>query len=446
MEEHRKFLADRLLSDEQPITYRLLSRALDVHVNTAKEMLFDFLQYQNGIKENSIHATYLLYGQKKEQEAQTDGDVEMGSSQPEHDAGSESVTTETLTLVAEESLKAILAEYEKITSINVYSLAPHPQKDLSLLSDLSRSVAEYSAKEDPLEAGRKYGTITNANVRRRDRSGKAKIAAPSAPKPVKTEPPAAKPIKSEPASAPTASKPTQAAKIKKEATEATSKDSTPTSSAGKPAPSSTPSLKRGGSGGIMQSFAKAANKPAKPKAAPKKEEEDTAMALSDDGEADEADLPAAASKKSQEEGESLRQKRKDREEELRKMMEEDDEEEEEKEEEEKDEEMEDAPEPEPEPAEEKKPSEPAEVIASTGDGRRRGKRRVTKKKRILDDQGYMVTINEEGWESFSEEDKPPPSKKQTPNPTPASSAASGKAKKPAGKPGQGNIMSFFGKK
>lgn len=59
MEEHRKYLADRLLSDEQPvsscpaalrwlpdpsidtsqITYRLLSRALDVHVNTAKEFV-----------------------------------------------------------------------------------------------------------------------------------------------------------------------------------------------------------------------------------------------------------------------------------------------------------------------------------------------------------------------------------------------------------------------
>jgi hypothetical protein len=74
-------------------------------------MLFDFLQYQNGIKENSIHATYLLYGQKKEQEAQADGDVEMGSSQPEHDAGSESVTTETLTLVAEESLKGVYSIY-----------------------------------------------------------------------------------------------------------------------------------------------------------------------------------------------------------------------------------------------------------------------------------------------------------------------------------------------
>ena len=54
MDEYKKYLADRLLSEEQPVsivrsyylntkaklvqvTYRLLSRALDVHVNTAKE-------------------------------------------------------------------------------------------------------------------------------------------------------------------------------------------------------------------------------------------------------------------------------------------------------------------------------------------------------------------------------------------------------------------------
>lgn len=65
-----------------------------------------------------------------------------------------------------------------------------------------------------------------------------------------------------------------------------------------------------------------------------------------------------------------------------------------KEDEQSDEEMEEASEaePEPEPEPEQKPKEekePTEVISNSGDGRRRGKRRVMKKKRILDDQGYM---------------------------------------------------------
>jgi DNA polymerase delta subunit 3 len=47
-----------------------------------------------------------------------------------------------------------------------------------------------------------------------------------------------------------------------------------------------------------------------------------------------------------------------------------------------------------------------------------------------------VTVEEPAWESFSEDEAPPPKKK------PAVSAP----KKAGVKAGQGNIMSFFGKK
>ena len=50
-----------------------------------------------------------------------------------------------------------------------------------------------------------------------------------------------------------------------------------------------------------------------------------------------------------------------------------------------------------------------------------------------------VTREEPAWESFSEEE--PPAKKEIQS----SSSGTGK-KKSGGKPGQGNIMSFFGKK
>lgn len=52
----------------------------------------------------------------------------------------------------------------------------------------------------------------------------------------------------------------------------------------------------------------------------------------------------------------------------------------------------------------------------------------------------LVTREEAAWESFSE-DEPAP-KKAKPTPAPAAKGA----KKSAAKPGQGNIMSFFGKK
>lgn len=81
-----------------------------------------------------------------------------------------------------------------------------------------------------------------------------------------------------------------------------------------------------------------------------------------------------------------------------------------------------------------------------------------KKRTVKDDEGYLgkfslstiaiikltdgtVTKEEPVWESFSE-DEPV----EKPKPRAQASSASTKAKKPAAKAGQGNIMSFFGKK
>ncbi|RSM08013.1 hypothetical protein CEP52_004947 [Fusarium oligoseptatum] len=442
MDEHRKFLADRLLSEERPITYRVLSRALDVHVNTAKEMLYDFHKYQNASHANSVHATYLIYGTRSSDNQESDGDVEMASSAPENEAFSERVPVTTLTLAREEELSDILADHQKVTSIHVYSLAPHPQKDLSLLSDVSAQLSEYPKDEDASVASKKYGIIGNPEARKRDRKGRPQVSAPATSQAVKREPASSKPapaakVKEE---STVKAEPAEAKPVKKEPSAPSSKEGTPASSGSKKS-----AMKKGMAGSIMQSFAKAAARPPKPKPAPK--EEDTSMALSDDGEADDSDIVASKSKPAVD-AEEVRRKRQEREDALRKMMEDDDEDENkedsDKEEEQEDEEMEEAPEPEPEP-EEPKEKKPSEVISSSGDGRRRGKRRVMKKKRILDDQGYMVTIQEEGWESFSEEEAPKPVKKPAPAPTPAPSSSGSKAKKPAPK-GQGNIMSFFSKK
>jgi DNA polymerase delta subunit 3 len=52
---------------------------------------------------------------------------------------------------------------------------------------------------------------------------------------------------------------------------------------------------------------------------------------------------------------------------------------------------------------------------------------------------FLVTVEEPSWESFSEDEPaPPPPKKK-----PVVNAPKGK---PGAKAGQGNIMSFFGKK
>jgi len=132
-----------------------------------------------------------------------------------------------------------------------------------------------------------------------------------------------------------------------------------------------------------------------------------------------------------------RNSRKEREAKLRAMMEEEDEDEDVS-----------VPNPEPEPEEvdetvlenEKSKEEPEPAVTVSG-GRRRGKRRVMRKKTIKDDEGYLVTIEEPAWESFSEDEPAAPPVKTRP-----SVASGSKGKKVPDKKGQGSIMSFFGKK
>lgn len=119
--------------------------------------------------------------------------------------------------------------------------------------------------------------------------------------------------------------------------------------------------------------------------------------------------------------------------------------------------MPDAPEPPEEAATVDEPPKQPELKeeVNVSGGRRRGKRQVMKKKTIKDEEGYLgklfefllsrvayltlsVTVEEPSWESFSEDEPAPPKKKPA-----VSSTAKGKT---GGKPGQGNIMSFFSRK
>ncbi|OHX01074.1 DNA polymerase delta subunit 3-like protein [Colletotrichum incanum] len=428
MDEFKKYLADQILSEEKIVTYRSLSRALKVHVNTAKGMLYEFHRSQNGMRPGTIHATYLIYGIQKVVKVQEDGDVEMTSSPPDVEPLSDEVVTHSLTLVPGDRLKEVLATYEEVSSFHIYSLSRHPITELQMLADVSQQIKAHST-EDSVSMTEMYGTITNPNVRKRDRHGRP-VSAPAAAAP------AAKTVKNEPA--PSAAKPAapepKIAEPVKYDTKGPAKEA-PSSATATKKDAAPPALKKSGSSGIMSSFAKAAAKASsKPKEAPKPQ---SPAALSDDGEDDDEDIPAAKSSTN-----PGRKSRKDREAELKRMMEESEEEEEpeEKDEESADEPMEEAPESEvkPEP-------EPAEVVSSTGDGRRRGKRRIMKKKQIMDDQGYLVTIQEPAWEEFSEDEAPPPPSKAKPSSAPSSGSQASKGKKVAPK-GQGNIMSFFSKK
>lgn len=68
-------------------------------------MLYDFHKYQNDLRANSVHATYLVYGAKMVSDSQSDQDVEMDSSMPDQDVTTEEAPISTLTLAREEELQ-----------------------------------------------------------------------------------------------------------------------------------------------------------------------------------------------------------------------------------------------------------------------------------------------------------------------------------------------------
>ncbi|KAF4584214.1 DNA polymerase subunit Cdc27 [Ophiocordyceps camponoti-floridani] len=449
MDEAQKFLADRLLSQERPITYRELSRALNLHVNIAKGLLFEFYERQNALRAGSIYATYLLAGVKASKAPQGDADVGLSSSAPE--PPTEPLPIKTVALVGENRLQDLLREFSEVTSIHIYSLAVSRIKDVAILAEIANSLPEASKDEESSETS-KYGAIPNPLVRRRrDPRGKP------APKPVGN---ASKPalqgkasqvekgqvVKTEKndskdadllrrSSSASTSKLSQGKKPTEKSQPMKSEKLSPAETPAK-ASAPAPAPKRSSSGSIMQSFAKAAAKP--PRQPKKVKQEEAPATMSDDGEADDSDILPPSKRKCGADTDAATRSRKDRADELKRMMEEDDEDDEQDVKEsqaDQDEEMQDVADTEP-----KKDQSPAEEVTSSSNGRRRGRRRVMKKKRILDDEGYMVTIQEAGWESFSEEDV-------APAPAVVNKGPEKGKKGGAGAKGRGgNIMAFFSKK
>ncbi|KAH6614107.1 DNA polymerase subunit Cdc27 [Boeremia exigua] len=444
--KHRDYLAAKILVENQPVTYKLLSRALQINVSVAKWMLFDFHQNQNAKRANSIHATYLISGTKRPID-DTNGtndrkseDVSMRSSpfmssMPEQEEREEKevpIKKSTILLVREEEFAKTRAEFSEEASIHIYSLGPGPLENLNILASCNREVIAKHADKDPLERWRAYGSIHNPHIKRRT----AKYA-----------PPPAAATSAKAAAKPTA-KPPVAAQLRKEVSTSSRRGSASednTSARSTPQPVAAPStLKRSDStkstgtrnktaGDIFKSFAKAKAKPkeaAKPNESTHAPVEDDLMQgmSEDEGEEEEPEIQIDIAKI-----EAAKKARDERAEKLKKMMDDDDED------------MPDAgsieekPSAAPPPEKAETPKDDEEPIVMVENGRRRGKRRVTKKKTVKDEEGYLVTKEEAVWESFSEDEPAPKRAKPAPKPV---AAAKGK---PAGKKGQGSIASFFKK-
>ncbi|KAL2829173.1 DNA polymerase subunit Cdc27 [Aspergillus cavernicola] len=439
--DYKKYLAENVLNERRTVTYRSLSRALRSHSTLAKQMLYDFHHSENAKKPHSVNAIYILTGTLKATKPATNGTGANGndeddimpsspyisSSMPNQDAAADQVPVSLVSLVREEDLEDAKTTFESISSIYVYSLQPTVLQDLNVLTDVGREMLVNHAQEDPLELGKQWGMIQNTNVKRR--TGTRPPPPPPAPSSIV---PAKRPAQSEPSQ-----------QQKKTETKEEERPEPPNPVQHQTSSLSSRSTEKAApvkneKGNLFSSFAKT-----KPKL--KKEESSTPAAsgaksaepsgpedvVLDDASEDEAEELFPDSNK-QASGET-RESRKEREEKLKKMMEDDDDE---------DEEMLDAAETSQEPSTIDQPppkQEDLKIEASVKGGRRRGRRQVMKKAVKKDSEGYLVTVEEPSWESFSEDEPaPPPAKRK-----PAVSAPKGK---PRAKAGQGNIMSFFGKK
>ncbi|KAI1620117.1 DNA polymerase delta subunit 3 [Exophiala viscosa] len=504
-EDFRKYLATEVLSEQRTISYRNVSRALKVHVNTAKCMLYDFYEFQNGKKPGSVYATYLLSGVKKAQHAssQSNGttnghkhefedepipsspppftssmlEPSQESNQTSEDKGPQT-KVRTITLVREENLEALKEQYEHLSSIHVYSLSPAHIRDLLTLTDISRGLfTDVFAKQDPLEHNKTFGIIQNPHVRRRQRK---RPVVPQGPAPkfqaVKEEPKAS--AAKSTAQSKAAPKTAPATK-NEEPSRPSSRDSTSTTGSAKQS-----AMKRESSD-LFRAFAKQSHQKSKPAAI--RQDSDTKMKDDDEGESeDDAVFLDTGMRTAKKRPSDARKEREDKAAKLRKMMDSDDEAEpavpgvekatgvngepvtaqagtdavQDNEEAKGDAEAVAWSDSDTEKKRQTAPKKDAstnsqgeQIATMTSGGRRRGKRKVMKKRTTKDEDGYLVTKEEAVWESYSEDEpepKPEPPKKEVPRSTfgsnkgqsqPASQKGGGKAA-----PKKGNIMSFFGKK
>ncbi|RUS20252.1 DNA polymerase subunit Cdc27 [Endogone sp. FLAS-F59071] len=102
------------------ITYKWLSRRLKVHVNVAKQMLYEFSSTNT---KSDSHATYCLCGFAKNNDQRL------------------------ITLVPQEEIEAAKKKLKIITSIHIYSVQPGRPKDMAILAAANHDIPSVDTKD-----------------------------------------------------------------------------------------------------------------------------------------------------------------------------------------------------------------------------------------------------------------------------------------------------------
>ncbi|XP_053186509.1 DNA polymerase delta subunit 3 [Scomber japonicus] len=129
---------DEYVNDHDKIvTYKWLSLTLGVHVNTAKQMLYHYLDHKRKESSAQLHATYLVSGKF------------VGNGQASHK----------VSVVREEQLEDFKSKMSLIVSVHVYSVQKALLKDSGPLYSV-----DYDAVKDNLKNCSKYSAIRCATA------------------------------------------------------------------------------------------------------------------------------------------------------------------------------------------------------------------------------------------------------------------------------------------
>jgi len=177
------FLRQQILIERAIVTYRSLSRSLDLHINDAKNALMTF----RGLHTDDIPAmrtTYLVSGTVTP--FQTIATKKFGEeSKDAANAMDEALVPRfRMTVVEEQALDAVLGGFQEVSSIHVYSLSATRVVDPTILTEPTNSIREKDNIHTSTR-GASFGRVISAEIKV-GKPSKIKKAATSNPDPAAT--------------------------------------------------------------------------------------------------------------------------------------------------------------------------------------------------------------------------------------------------------------------
>ncbi|KAA1477171.1 hypothetical protein DENSPDRAFT_844349 [Dentipellis sp. KUC8613] len=162
------YLTKKLVVEQTLVTFRSLSRDLEIHVNKAKNELAKY--HADHQFTEVAYATYWISGE-------TNTKADNGMDVDEDEEGEEVAET-TVMLVEESDLEEAKGNFINISAIYVYSLSPAPLRESALVCEPTIHLRKVEAEKGQ-QLAELVGRISGPHVKRRSGLGKTKTLGPA---------------------------------------------------------------------------------------------------------------------------------------------------------------------------------------------------------------------------------------------------------------------------